>query len=248
MVAHVQPQRFSSIFDLISQEFPRDRVNPAPDVRQYYDALFAAFGPQRWWPGRTSFEIIVGAILTQNTSWGNVERAIKNLRRSKLLTVRAMEEVPFGRLAAQIRSSGYFRQKAKKLKAFVRFLRAEYQGSLRKMLRAPAARLREQLLAVYGIGPETADSILLYAGRHPVFVVDAYTRRLLERHHLAGPSHSYEAIRQFFERSLPPDAPLYNEFHALIVRTGKDYCRASHPRCEECPLQRFLPGTMAAVS
>jgi endonuclease-3 related protein len=210
--------------------------------------LFAVLGPQHWWPGRTSFEIIVGAILTQNTSWSNVELAMKNLRRGKLLTPGAIEAVSFGRLAALIRSSGYFRQKAKTLKAFVRFLRTDHQGSLVKMLRAPTETLREQLLGVHGIGPETADSILLYAARRPVFVVDAYARRLLERHHLAEPKLPYQDVRQFFERGLPPDVPLYNEFHALIVRTGKDYCRASNPRCEECPLLRFLPERMPAAS
>src|SRR4029077_19075640 len=193
-------------------------------------------------------EIIVGAILTQNTSWSNVELAIRSLRRNKLLTPGAIEAVTLHRLAMLIRSSGYFRQKAKKLKAFVSFLRAQHQGSLVKMLRTPTEILRQQLLGVHGIGPETADSILLYAGRHPVFVVDAYARRMLERHRLAAPKHSYEELRQFFERKLPADVPLYNEFHALIVRTGKDYCRASNPRCEKCPLHRFLPERMPAAS
>ena len=210
-------------------------------LRKYYDALFAAHGPQHWWPGRTAFEIIVGAILTQNTSWSNVETAIRNLRREKLLTPRAIEDVSFTRLALLIRSSGYFRQKAKKLKCFVSFLRSEYGGSIARMFRAPTTRLREELLSVHGIGPETADSILLYAGKHPVFVVDAYTRRLLERHQLAVPTQGYEEIRRLFERSLPGEAALYNEFHALIVRTGKEYCRTRNPRCTECPLHSFLP-------
>jgi endonuclease-3 related protein len=213
-------------------------------LRRYYDVLFAAYGPQHWWPGRTAFEIIVGAILTQNTSWSNVEIAMRNLRREKLLTPSAMERMPLPRLAQLIRSSGYFRQKAKKLKCFVRFLGSEYGGSLNRMFRAPTAVLREKLLTVHGIGPETADAILLYAGRHPVFVVDAYTRRMLERHGLAEPTQSYEEIRQVFERSLPSDAPLYNEFHALIVRNGKEHCRTSKPRCSECPLHSLLPQTM----
>jgi endonuclease-3 related protein len=212
----------------------------------YYEALFAAHGPQHWWPGRTAFEVIVGAILTQNTSWTNVEIAIRNLRREKLLTPVAIEAVPFARLAKLIRSSGYFRQKAKKLKCFVRFLRSEYGGSLRKMFDTPTAVLREKLLFVHGIGPETADSILLYAGKHPVFVVDAYTRRLLERHQLATPALSYEELRQLFERNVSGGAPLYNEFHALIVRTGKEYCRTRNPRCSECPLHSFLPRAIQA--
>jgi len=214
-----------------------------PSLRRYYDVLFAAYGPQHWWPGRTAFEIIVGAILTQNTSWSNVEIAMRNLRREKLLTPRAIERVSLPRLAQLIRSSGYFRQKAKKLKCFVRFLRSAYGGSLSRMFRAPTAVLRENLLGVHGVGPETADAILLYAGRHPVFVVDAYTRRMLERHGLAEPTHSYEEIRKVFERSLPSDAPLYNEFHALIVRNGKEHCRTSNPRCSECPLHSLLPQT-----
>jgi endonuclease-3 related protein len=217
-----------------------------PNIRPYYDALFAAHGPQHWWPGRTPFEIIVGAILVQNTAWTNVASAIENLRREKLLTPRAIESVSTRRLASLIRSSGCFRQKAKKLKAFVRFLRREYQGSLAKMFRAPTSILRERLLSVHGIGPETADSILLYAGHHPVFVVDTYTRRILERHGLAHPKLRYEDVRQLFERSLSPDAALYNEFHALIVHTGKHFCRPREPRCGECPLKSLLPATPTA--
>jgi endonuclease III related protein len=219
---------------------PGRLLPPQPVLRSYYDALFAAYGPQHWWPGRSRFEIIVGAILVQNTSWSNVKPAIENLRREKLLTARAIETVPFARLARLIRSSGYFRQKTKKLKAFVHFLNAEHQGSLTKMFRTPTAVLREQLLAVHGIGPETADSILLYAGQHPVFVVDAYARRMLERHGLAEPAHGYESIRQLFEHSVP-DATLYNDFHALIVHIGKHYCRPRVPRCDECALKSLLP-------
>lgn len=232
-----------------AEENPVARIAPAAPpaaLRAYYDALFAAYGPQHWWPGRSAFEVIVGAILTQNTSWANVELAIRNLRREKLLTPRAMEAVSLARLARLIRPSGYFRQKAKKLKCFVHFLRSEYGGSLTRMFRTPTDALREKLLSVHGIGPETADSILLYAGEHAVFVVDAYTRRLLARHELATPAQSYEEIRRLLECSLPGDAPLYNEFHALIVRTGKEYCHARNPRCSECPLHSFLPRAMQA--
>jgi endonuclease III related protein len=224
--------------------------------REYYEALFAPYGPQHWWPGRTPFEVIVGAILVQNTSWTNVELAIENLRREKLLTPRAIGSVALPRLEKLIRSSGYFRQKAKKLKAFVRFLCAEYQGSIAKMSRAATQRLRAQLLGIHGIGPETADSILLYAAGHPVFVVDAYTRRILERHGYQLHSvkngktrpHGYEDIRQLFERELPRDAQLYNEFHALIVQTGKLYCRPKNPNCTGCPLKIFPPTETAALS
>jgi endonuclease-3 related protein len=216
-------------------------ATPQPILRAYYDALFAAHGPQHWWPGRTPFEVIVGAILTQNTSWTNVEPCIENLRREKLLTPRAIETVSPVRLARLIRSSGYFRQKAKKLKAFVRFLRHSYQGSLAKMFGTPTAVLRDQLLGVHGVGPETADSILLYAGKHRVFVVDAYSRRMLERHGLADAKHGYDDIRRLFECSLPRSVALYNEFHALIVHTGKHYCCARNPRCGECALNSLLP-------
>jgi endonuclease III related protein len=215
-----------------------------PVLYEYYRKLLGAHGPQHWWPGRTRFEVIVGAILTQNTAWVNVERALRNLRLQGLLTPTAIETVSSLRLARLIRSSGYFRQKAKTLKAFVQFLRKEYAGSLTKMFRTPTESLRERLLTVRGIGPETADSLLLYAGNHPVFVVDAYARRMLERHQVAHAKLPYEEIRQLFEQSLPKDVSLYNEFHALIVRTGKEYCRKENPRCSECPLHPFLPRGM----
>jgi endonuclease-3 related protein len=212
-----------------------------PVLHAYYDALFGAHGPQHWWPGKTRFEVIVGAILTQNTSWTNVERAIIALRKEKLLTVEAMENVSLRKLARLIRSSGYFRQKARKLKQFVRFLRSQHHGSLSKMFQTPTAILREQLLAVHGIGPETADSILLYAGNHPVFVVDAYTRRILQRHGLARGKESYEDIRKLFEKSLPVNRQLFNEYHALIVHAGKHFCRAKAPLCSTCALRSHLP-------
>ncbi|HUN61315.1 MAG TPA: endonuclease III domain-containing protein [Candidatus Sulfotelmatobacter sp.] len=212
-----------------------------PELGLYYDALYRAYGPQHWWPGRTRFEVIVGAILTQSTSWSNVERAITALRREKLLSASALERVSTTRLARLIRSSGYFNQKARKLKAFVQFLRKEYGGSLDKLFAVPTRELREQLLGVRGIGPETADSILLYAGKHAVFVVDAYTRRILERHQLADGKQSYDEIRELFERSLPASVAMFNEYHALIVHTGKHFCRKSAARCEDCALRPFLP-------
>jgi endonuclease III related protein len=214
-----------------------------PILNDYFTSLFDVYGHQRWWPGRSRFEVIVGAILTQNTSWANVEAAIKNLRAARLLTPHAMEAVALGKLALLIRSSGYFRQKARKLKAFTRFLFAEYSGSLTRMFRTPTSVLRGQLLSVHGIGPETADSILLYAGKHPVFVIDAYARRILERHNLATAKHSYEELRTLFESSLPRDPQLFNEYHALIVRTGKLFCRKSQALCSACPLKPFLPAT-----
>jgi endonuclease-3 related protein len=219
-----------------------------PELTAYLDAMLATHGPQFWWPGRTRFEVIVGAILTQNTTWTNVERAIANLRRKRLLSPAAIERIPVQRLAALIRSSGYFRQKARKLKAFVEFLRAQYEGSLNRLFATPTRDLREKLLSVHGIGPETADSILLYAGNHPVFVVDAYTRRILERHDMARGNESYDQIRQLFESSLPADPKLFNEYHALLVHTGKHFCHKRQPDCQSCPLQQFLPAGQVANS
>jgi endonuclease III related protein len=173
------------------------------EIRDYYGALFRAWGPQHWWPARTRFEVIVGAYLTQNTAWTNVERALANLRAARLLSVEGIRRVPLSRLYQLIRPSGYFRQKALRLTTFVRFLDETYGGSLARLFAQPTSRLREQLLCLNGVGPETADSILLYAGSHPVFVVDAYTRRILERHKIPGKS-DYEEIRQLFQRSLTP--------------------------------------------
>ena len=212
----------------------------------YFQTLSKALGPMHWWPAKTPFEVIVGAILTQNTAWSNVERAIENLRRERLLTPLAIERVPIRRLATLIRSSGYFRQKAKKLKKFVAFLDREFHGSLTRMFRMPTPALREKLLAVHGIGPETADSILLYAGDHPIFVVDAYTHRILGRHGLVSGKPDYERVRALFEASLPRDAAIYNEFHALLVNVGKNWCRTRDPRCHQCPLATHLPSEILA--
>lgn len=229
----------------------RPRTRGAEDVPQllskFYEAMSASLGPMHWWPARTPFEVIVGAILTQNTSWGNVERAIDNLRQARLLSPLALARVPRARLARLIRSSGYFRQKTIKLKTFVRFLRKGYRGSLARMFRRPTAELREELLAVHGIGPETADSILLYAGHHPVFVVDAYTRRILERHGLIGEKASYEDIRQLFESNLPRDVRLWNDYHALLVNVGKNWCRTRNPLCDQCPLGGYLTAEAKAA-
>jgi len=211
-----------------------------PPLDEYYNSLLTSFGPQHWWPGQTPFEIIVGAILTQNTAWTNVEVAIARLRRAGLLSFRAMERVSLRRLEPLIRSSGYFRQKARKLKAFCGFLRREYGGSLRRMFETPTIELRRKLLTVFGVGPETADSILLYAGAHPVFVVDAYTKRLLSRHGWIGDKAKYEDVRWMFERHSPGNSRWFNEFHALIVQVGKEFCLRQRPLCQQCPLGRYL--------
>ncbi len=247
-------------------------------IRNYYRALFQAWGRQHWWPAQSRFEVIVGAYLTQNTAWTNVEKALANLRRERLLSLRAIRQAPLVEIERLIRPAGYFRQKAKRLKFFVAFLDDRYEGSLTKLFACPTERLREELLNLHGIGPETADSILLYAGNHPVFVVDAYTRRILARHEILPEKTDYEEIRKLFERGLapladsfadfsepghqslatglagaahPPSAmstakrtalaQVYNEMHGLIVGVGKNYCRKSQARCDECPLQKFLP-------
>lgn len=208
-------------------------------TRIIYDVLFRSFGRQFWWPGETPFEIAVGAILTQNTNWGNVERAITNLKAAKVLSAGGLRKISVRRLAKLIRPSGYFNIKAERLKNFIGFLFAEYSGSLKKMGRDPLPQLRQRLLTVNGIGPETADSILLYALNKPIFVVDAYTRRFLSRHRLIRVDAPYDDIQGFFMQRLKPNVPLYNEYHALIVRLGKDFCRP-HPDCRSCPLLQAL--------
>jgi endonuclease-3 related protein len=176
-------------------------------IRAYYHSLFSAWGRQHWWPAQSRFEVIVGAYLTQNTSWTNVEKALGNLRKARLLTSRGIRRTPQPKLEQLIRPAGYFRQKAQRLKTFVSFLDERYGGSLARLFARPTAELRDELLALHGVGPETADSILLYAGDHPVFVVDAYTRRILERHKIVSGAAGYEEIRQLFERALGETPP-----------------------------------------
>ena len=246
-------------------------------IRSYYATLFRAWGAQHWWPARSQFEVIVGAHLTQNTAWINVEKALANLRAAQLLSVEGVRQVKLAELERLIRPAGYFRQKAKRLKLFVEFLDQRHGGSLARMFACPTEKLRAELLSLQGIGPETADSILLYAGNHPVFVVDAYTRRILARHEIVPEKTEYEFIRELFEQALAPVAEsvaesegskpnlarsftgtahqpspmskaertaltqVYNEMHGLIVGVGKNYCRKSQARCDECPLRKFLP-------
>lgn len=174
------------------------------DVREFYASLLNAWGAQHWWPAETRFEVIVGAYLTQNTAWTNVERALANLRAAHVLSVEGIQQVSLARLERLIRPSGYFRQKAKRLKTFVSFLEDKYGGSLDLLFAQPTERLREELLDLNGVGPETADSILLYAGNHPVFVVDTYTRRVLERHNVMSAKADYEDVRELFQRALAP--------------------------------------------
>ena len=202
---------------------------------EIYRKLFREFGPQRWWPGDTPFEIIVGAILTQNTAWGNVEKAIGNLKRRKLLTPKSLSRTPASTIARLIRPIGYYNIKTKRLKNFLDFLNRECGGSLKNMFKLDTQSLRVGLLGINGIGQETADSILLYAANRPVFVVDAYTKRIFARHGLAASDSAYEDLQGFFMSNLTADSRLYNEYHALIVITGKEFCRKK-PICRICPL------------
>ena len=246
------------------------------EIPQYYTALLARYGPQNWWPARSRFEVIVGAYLTQNTNWSNVEKALLNLRRARRLSIAAMRSIPLDELETLVRPSGYFRQKARNLKTFISFLDERYSGSLTRMFAQPTEKLRAELLELNGVGPETADSILLYAGKHPVFVVDAYTRRVLLRHGIIHEKTSYEEIRVMVEHAISsseakslvvknavsdPRHPVsrmsssarselaqhYNELHALIVRVGNHYCRAKQI-CEGCPLQLFLKTVHGATA
>ncbi len=205
-------------------------------LQELYEKLWQAFGPQGWWPGETPFEVALGAILTQNTNWNNVVRVMARLKSDGLLSARALAALPEAELAELIRPAGYYNIKARRVRNFLALLTSRYQGSMAAMAGDEAGKLRERLLAVKGIGPETADSILLYALNKPTFVVDAYTFRILSRHHLVAESCDYEELRRLFMDRLAPDTELYNEYHALLVRLGKEFCRP-RPRCEDCFLQ-----------
>jgi len=200
-----------------------------------YEALDRHFGNLHWWPGETPFEIAVGAILTQNTNWKNVEIAIRGLKSRGLLVPDKLLGTEDNVVAELIRSSGYYNIKTKRLKAFLRFLDIEYEGKMDKMFEEDLWVLRGKLLGVKGIGEETADSILLYAGNRPIFVVDSYTRRILERAEIINRGWSYRNIQELFMIHLPHNAELYNQYHALLVNTGKHFCR-KNPLCEQCPL------------
>jgi endonuclease III related protein len=201
-----------------------------------YRTLYRAYGPRHWWPGETSFEVMVGAILTQNTSWRNVEKAIQKLKRKRVLNPGGIHRLKKSQLAPLIKSSGYFRVKTDRLKSFINFLFEEFDGNLKRMGREKLGELREKLLAVKGIGPETADSILLYGLKKPIFVVDAYTKRILCRHGMISEKASYEEVQKLFMDDLPLDEKLFNEYHALFVHLGKTVCKKI-PRCDICPLR-----------
>ncbi len=206
-----------------------------------YKALFKAYGPQHWWPGDTLFEMMVGAVLTQNTAWGNVEKAIAALKKRRLLSLSRLHDTPGRRLASLIRPSGYFNIKSQRLKNLTAFVVGRYRGSLKRMFADDPRELREGLLGVNGIGLETADSIMLYAANRPYFVVDAYTKRVFSRHGFVSEKAVYHEVQRLFMENLRADARLYNEYHALIVRVGKERCKKSRPLCSGCPLEKFLP-------
>jgi endonuclease-3 related protein len=223
---------------------------PAPRRRRLlrlYDRLHRRYGPQHWWPARSRFEIVVGAILTQNAAWRNAERAIARLRAAGALDLRAVLALPPARIATLLRPSGTFRVKAQRLRAFARHVAVHHGARLARLLALPLPVLRAELRGVPGIGPETADAITLYAAGRPIFVVDAYTTRILARHRLVAPDADYAAVQTLLMSHLPHDPALFNEYHALLVRVGKEHCGA-RPRCEGCPLRFDLRGRPPHVS
>lgn len=219
----------------------------AESLLEIYNRLYGFYGPQHWWPGDTPFEIAVGAILTQNTNWANVEKAIDNLKAANALNPKRLMEMPVEKLALLIRPAGYFNIKAKRLKAFIEFLMNNYKGSMKKMRRDETDSLRKKLLLINGIGPETADSILLYALDKPLFVIDAYTRRVLSRHGIMDFNAPYDEYQRLFHEELDEDVSLFNEYHALFVKVGKEFCRPE-PRCNDCPLNQNLPMPIESIT
>jgi len=223
-------------------------MNRRDILMDIYTRLFEAFGPQHWWPGETPFEVMIGAILTQNTAWKNVEKAIACLKEEGIMEPEGLAQAKIGRLAGLIRASGYYNQKARKIVRFMKFLKDEYDLNVKKMKKESLLSLREKLLQVNGIGPETADSILLYALEMPIFVVDAYTYRVFSRHSFIAEDTTYDEMQALFMDNLAHDAKLFNEYHALIVRLGHTFCRKT-PLCplgdpphsgQNCPLNDLL--------
>jgi endonuclease III related protein len=205
---------------------------------EMFTLMLNQFGPQHWWPGETELEMMAGAVLTQNTAWNNVEKAISNLKGKGLLNIEGLSRIPSESLAEEIKSAGYFNIKAGRLKNLINFIVEKYSGDMDQLLMEKTETLREGLLSIKGVGPETADSILLYAAKRPVFVIDAYTYRILNRHGMVEDQITYDNLQSLFMDNLTGDAGLFNEFHALIVRTGKDFCRGK-PLCGSCPLKEW---------
>lgn len=215
-------------------------------LRRAYDLMRARFGHQHWWPGETPFEVCVGAILTQNTAWSNVERAIANLKAADVLEPRPLFALPEGRLAELIRPAGYFNVKARRLRSFLRVLVEEHDGDLNRLFAGETPTVRERLLAINGIGPETADSMLLYASGHHSFVIDAYTKRIFGRHHWCSAEADYGDLQAFCESALGQKSgaerlDYWRDYHAQLVMVGKHFCRTRNPVCVSCPLLALLP-------
>jgi len=215
-------------------------------LSRYYSVLRGRFGPQQWWPARTRLEVILGAILTQNTAWHNATLALRNLRKSGLLSWQGLRRADLPGLEACVRPAGFYRQKARTIRDFVDWLSRQHAGSLHRLFSQPAEELRCQLLNLRGLGPETVDAILLYAAQRPLFVADAYTRRVLARHGFVSDAADYHKTQEFLHAHLPRDVSLFNEFHALLVEVGKKHCKPQFPECAECPLEEFLLGGGAA--
>ena len=207
---------------------------------EMFRLLLDHYGPRNWWPAETALEVMIGAVLTQNTNWKNVEKAINNLKQKGLLSLESLHHVTAPELAQEIMPAGYYNIKAKRLKHLINFIAHRYGGDLSALLEDETQTLRQGLLSVNGIGPETADSILLYAANRPIFVIDTYTHRILHRHGMAEEQTTYQELQELFMDNLPEDPSLFNELHALIVETGKDYCRKK-PSCDKCPLNQWGP-------
>ncbi len=212
-----------------------------PSLQRYFDHLYEDLGPQQWWPAKTQLEVVLGAILTQNTRWKNAEMALQSLRTRKWLQFSSLRKLKHSDLAKAIRPAGFFQQKATTIKNFLSFLDLNYDSSFKKMFNQSTHRLREQLMQIKGFGPETVDTILLYGGQRPTFIVDAYTRRILERHGLISPRLSYDEVQTLFHNSLDSDPAVFNEYHALLVGVGKTFCKKGNPDCHYCPLKSYLP-------
>jgi endonuclease-3 related protein len=228
----------SSLYDII-RNVERTASRKKASALKIYKKLLKELGPQHWWPGESGFEIIIGAILAQATNWHNVELAISNLKKEKLLSVERIASNSANKIEKLIRPTGYFRQKAKRIQTFCRWIIKNYGSEIGCMLRESTPRLRESLLQIDGIGPETADSILLYAGNKPIFVVDEYTRRIFGRHMLTRKDAAYGAIQSYAMEHLPRDTQIFNELHALLVAAGKRFCKKTNPDCNQCPLGEF---------
>ncbi len=218
------------------------QAEPGKELQQYYVKLLQELGPQRWWPARTRLEVILGAILTQNTAWRNAALALTSLRRAGLTNLARLRKASRAELETCVRPAGFFRQKARTIRNFLDWLAVAHRGSLNSFFTTPPAELRRHLLELKGVGPETADAILLYAGQQPFFVADAYTRRILARHKFVSPIGDYSEAQEFLHQHLTPDPALFNEYHALLVEVGKRYCKRQAPQCAGCPLEPFLPG------